>query len=48
MGAFLIRDWPGRALVGVATLDTKAGHHVRAAELLGLVLRHPAANEEDK
>ena len=28
-GAFLFRDWPGRALVGVATLETKAGHHVR-------------------
>jgi hypothetical protein len=30
----------------VAWLRTKAGQHERAAELLGLMLGHPALNEE--
>ena len=35
-------------LVGVAWLRTKAGQHERAAELLGLVLGHPALDEETR
>ena len=36
------------ALVGVALLQAKAGRYVQAAELLGLVMNHPALDEETK
>jgi tetratricopeptide (TPR) repeat protein len=36
------------SLVGVAWLRTKPGHYVQAAELLGLVLGHPALEEGTK
>ena len=40
--------WALESLVGVAWLWTKTEQQVRAAELLGLVLSHPALIEETK